>query len=86
MTTTHIAKLAKVVRARAKHFFGLPIKVKQRGNCLVLSVVGPKGEKASEEFSLEGENLRALVYSEEASHDFADGLINKFMFPVVALE
>lgn len=86
MATNPTSQLAKIIRARAKHFYGLPIKVKQKGDVLTLSIAdGRQGEKASEEFDLSKENLRDLFYYEDAPYDYADGVINKFMFPVKAL-
>ena len=86
MQTNPITKMAKVVRARAKHFYGLSIGVKQKGNALTLSMPDKKsGEIATETFILDEAHLRDLFYYEDAPYDYADEMITKFVYPVKAL-
>jgi hypothetical protein len=77
-----VTKMAKIVRSRAKHFFGLSVGVRQKNNALILSMADKKtGEKAEETFELE-DDLKDLFYYEDAPYDYADDLINKFVYPV----
>lgn len=86
MQTNPITQMAKIVRARAKHFYGISIGVKQKGNTLILSLTDKKsGEKTSEVFILDVASLRDLFYYEDAPYDYADELITKFVYPVTAL-
>jgi hypothetical protein len=78
-----VTKLARVVRARAKHHFRLPIKVSQKGSVLTLSVTDKKsGRKESESFQVDELELEELFHSGDDFYDDADTIINRFMFPV----
>ena len=81
-----ITKLTRVVRARAKHFFGLPIGVTQKGNGFILSIADKKsGRRESEYVEVDTKEIGQLIYNEEALEDYADQIINRFMFPVTSL-
>ncbi len=82
METNPVTKMAKIVRSRAKHFFGLSLGVRQKGNALILSMADKTtGEKAVETFELD-EDIRDLFYYEDAPYDYADQLISRFVYPV----
>ena len=86
MQTNPVTQIAKVVRARAKHFYGVSIGVKQKGNALILSVSDKEsGAKATETFILDESNLRDLFSYEDAPYDYADEMITKFLYPVTSL-
>ena len=87
MQTNPVTQMAKIVRARAKHFYGMSIGVKQKGNALTLSVADKEsGAKASETFVLDESNLKDLFCYEDAPYDYADEMITKFIYPVTSLE
>ena len=86
MKTNPVTQMAKIVRARAKHFYGISIGVKQKGNSLIFSMTDKRsGEKATETFTLDEADLRDMFYYEDAPYDYADELITRFMYPVKAL-
>ena len=86
MATNPVSQLAKIVRSRAKHFYGLPIGVKQKGSSLTLSVSDKRtGARETETFEVDVNELAELFHYDDAPTDYADSLINKFMFPVKSL-
>ena len=83
-----VTKFAKIVRARAKHFFGLKMTVKRKGETLTFTVreKGGVGRVESEDFVVDPKELYDMYEDFESLYDYADQLIVRFMFPIRALE
>jgi hypothetical protein len=59
------------------------LTVKQIGNGLTLTVTQKRtGEKATETFLLDTQEIEELLDDEQAIQDYADCLITRFMYPV----
>lgn len=83
-----VTKFAKIVRARAKHFYGLKMTVKRKRETLTFSVreKGGEGRVASQEFVVDPKDLYEMYKEFESLYDYADQLIVRFMFPIRAVE
>lgn len=80
-------KFANAVRARARHHYGRPISVRQLKGGIELSLKNPRtGEIARETFFLERFDLQEMYADSQAFYEHADRVIERFLFPVIALE
>jgi hypothetical protein len=82
-----LTTLKERIRSRAQNWYGLDLTVKSKGNTLTLTLRHKEtGQTATENVSVAPSDLNDLYYDNQALTEYADRIIERFVFPVRPLQ
>jgi hypothetical protein len=85
MTTLNDLKTR--IRNRARHWYRLDLTVKSKGNTLTLTLRQMQtGQTATEDVSVPPSDLNDLHNDDQALTEYADRIIERFVFPIRPLQ
>ncbi len=82
-----LTRLKEQIRSRAHHWYGLDLTVKSKDLELTLCLRHPKtGQTATETVTIDPTDLEEVYADEQTLMEYADRIIERFVYPVRALQ
>jgi hypothetical protein len=82
-----LTRLKEKIRSRSQHWYGLDLMVKSKDLELTLCLRHPKtGETATETVTIDPTDLEEVYGDEQTLMEYADRIIERFVYPVKALQ